>query len=97
MKGARKHNTAAPVSKVGVVKNLRLLELLPQRCLRSHREHCAPVAVAFGTSHDDLETVQIEVLDAEIEAFIEAQPSAVEEEPNETIDPLETSQNSGDF
>ena len=97
MKSAGKLNTAAPLSKVGVVKSLRLLELVPQRCFGSHREHGAPVAVAFGTSHDDLETVKIEVLDPEVEAFIEAQPGAVEEEPNEAIYPLELSENSGDF
>jgi hypothetical protein len=72
VKSAGKLNTAAPLSKVGVVKNLHLLQLVPQRRLGGHREHCAPIAVALGTSHNDLEPVQIEVLYAEIETLIEA-------------------------
>jgi hypothetical protein len=73
------------------------LELPLKRCLGSHREHRASVAVAFRTSDEDLEPLEIEILHAQVEAFVEAQTGAVEEEPNEAVHPLELPENGGDL
>ena len=97
MKGTRQLDAAAPRAEVGSVESPDFVELSLQACLGSHREHCASVAISFCASHDDLEPLEIEILHAKVEAFVETQAGAVEEEPNEAMSPFELPQNSGDF
>ena len=85
-------DVSASCTKVDLVKGSGFLKLSLQRCLGSHREHRASVAVAFGTTNNDFKPFEVEVLDAKLEAFVEPETRSVEQEPDEGMDALETAE-----
>ena len=80
---SRKHNPPEPVGKIALVPSLNLLQMRPQRFLQSIRQHCAPILLALSPADRDLAALEINVLHADLEAFLQPQSRAVEQRRDE--------------
>jgi hypothetical protein len=64
-------------------------EMLFERMDERTGEHRDPFAAALGFTDDDLPVAEIEILDAQAQAFHQAQASAIEELAHEAVGPVE--------
>ena len=70
---------AIPLAQVVVVDIFDMLQMFLQERQEGLREYGHPILAAFAIPHDDLALLEVDVLDAQAEAFHQPQAAAVEQ------------------
>src|SRR5215510_11758455 len=75
----RQHDPSQPSCEIGLVLSLHKLEMANQRLDDGDWQYGRPVLLAFAASNHNLPPLQIDVLHAEFQAFLQPQARAVQE------------------
>ena len=60
-------------------------QMRPERLGRRHGQHRRPILSPLALPHDNLVAIEIEVLDAKIETFLQPEPRTVEQHHDQTF------------
>ena len=97
MERVGQHHTTKAFSKVSLVHPLNLGQVRAQRIDHRPRQHRRPVLLPLTPPHRNLPAIEIDVLHPQLQAFLKAKASPIEQHPDNPDGTVETRQHPPDF
>jgi hypothetical protein len=93
----RHHDTTKSCREIRVVQPLPVFELTPQRFQRALGQQCPAVFLTLPATDDNLAALDVDILDAQLETFLQPQPRPVEQRGDQPAHSVHLRENGAHF